>query len=84
MTFEEIKQLLEVVREHELAEFELEREGFKIRVRKQPGRPAGRRARGACHGARTRASSRGGCGAYCGGARPRTRPTTMGRSSWPS
>ena len=30
MTFDEIKQLLEVVREHELAEFELEREGFKI------------------------------------------------------
>ena len=41
MTFDEIKQLLEVVREHELAEFELEREGFKIRVRKQPvGPPA--------------------------------------------
>ena len=34
MTFDEIKQLLEVVREHELSEFELEREGFKIRVRK--------------------------------------------------
>ena len=39
MTFEEIKQLLEVVREHELSEFELEREGFKIRVRKQPAGP---------------------------------------------
>jgi acetyl-CoA carboxylase biotin carboxyl carrier protein len=37
MTFDEIaeiKQLLEIVREHELSEFELEREGFKIRVRK--------------------------------------------------
>ncbi len=39
MTFDEIKQLLEVVREHELTEFELEREGFKIRVRKQPAGP---------------------------------------------
>jgi acetyl-CoA carboxylase biotin carboxyl carrier protein len=35
MTFDEIKQLLEVVREHELTEFELEREGFKIRIRRQ-------------------------------------------------
>jgi acetyl-CoA carboxylase biotin carboxyl carrier protein len=34
MTFDEIKQLLELVREHELTDFELEREGFKIRIRK--------------------------------------------------
>jgi acetyl-CoA carboxylase biotin carboxyl carrier protein len=34
MTFDEIKQLLEMVREHELSEFELEREDFKIRVRR--------------------------------------------------
>jgi acetyl-CoA carboxylase biotin carboxyl carrier protein len=34
MTFEEIKQLLEIVREHELWEFELEREDFKIRIRR--------------------------------------------------
>jgi acetyl-CoA carboxylase biotin carboxyl carrier protein len=40
MTFDEIKQLLEVVREHELAEFELEKEGFKIRVVKQGSVPA--------------------------------------------
>jgi acetyl-CoA carboxylase biotin carboxyl carrier protein len=32
---EAIKLLLELVREHELAEFELEQEGMKIRVRKQ-------------------------------------------------
>jgi acetyl-CoA carboxylase biotin carboxyl carrier protein len=32
---EAIKLLLELVREHELAEFELEQEGIKIRVRKQ-------------------------------------------------
>ena len=34
MTFEEIKQLLEIVREHELWEFELERDDFKIRIRR--------------------------------------------------
>jgi acetyl-CoA carboxylase biotin carboxyl carrier protein len=39
MTFEEIKQLLEIVREHELSEFELEREDFKIRIRRQAGAP---------------------------------------------
>jgi acetyl-CoA carboxylase biotin carboxyl carrier protein len=39
MTFEEIKQLLEIVREHELSEFELEREDFKIRIRRQGGAP---------------------------------------------
>jgi len=39
MTFDEIKQLLEMVREHELSEFELEREDFKIRVRRG-GSPA--------------------------------------------
>ena len=39
MTFDEIRQLLEVVREHELSEFELERDGFKIRVVKQGSAP---------------------------------------------
>jgi acetyl-CoA carboxylase biotin carboxyl carrier protein len=39
MNFDEIKQLLDMVREHELSEFELEREGFKIRIRKN-GAPA--------------------------------------------
>jgi acetyl-CoA carboxylase biotin carboxyl carrier protein len=34
MNFDEIKQLLDMVREHELSEFELERDDFKIRVRK--------------------------------------------------
>jgi acetyl-CoA carboxylase biotin carboxyl carrier protein len=34
MNFDEIKQLLDMVREHELSEFELERDNFKIRVRK--------------------------------------------------
>jgi acetyl-CoA carboxylase biotin carboxyl carrier protein len=31
---DDIKQLLELVREHDLAEFELEREGLKLRVKK--------------------------------------------------
>ena len=35
MEFDEIKQILEMMREHELAEFELERDDFKIRLKKQ-------------------------------------------------
>ena len=34
MDFDEINKILDIVREHELSEFELEREGFKIRIRK--------------------------------------------------
>ena len=34
MDFEEIKQILDMMREHELSEFELERDNFKLRVRK--------------------------------------------------
>jgi acetyl-CoA carboxylase biotin carboxyl carrier protein len=34
MEFEDIVRLLELVREHDLAEFEIEREGLKLRVRK--------------------------------------------------
>ena len=34
MEFEDIERILELVREHELAEFELERDGLKLRVRK--------------------------------------------------
>jgi acetyl-CoA carboxylase biotin carboxyl carrier protein len=34
MDFDDIERILELVREHDLAEFELEREGLKIRVRK--------------------------------------------------
>ena len=36
MDFDELRRLLEMVREHELTEFELEREGFKIRIKKPP------------------------------------------------
>jgi acetyl-CoA carboxylase biotin carboxyl carrier protein len=35
MNVDAIKQLLELVREHELAEFELEQDGLRLRVRKQ-------------------------------------------------
>ncbi|MEO8521343.1 MAG: acetyl-CoA carboxylase biotin carboxyl carrier protein, partial [Acidobacteriota bacterium] len=34
MEFDDIERILELVRQHDLAEFELEREGLKIRVRK--------------------------------------------------
>jgi acetyl-CoA carboxylase biotin carboxyl carrier protein len=34
LEFEDIERILELVKQHELAEFELEREGLKLRVRK--------------------------------------------------
>src|SRR5688572_5222679 len=34
MDFDEINRILEMVREHELSEFELEREGFRIKIKK--------------------------------------------------
>jgi len=37
MNLDEIKHILEMMREHELAEFELERDDFKIRLRKNAG-----------------------------------------------
>src|SRR5688572_5141016 len=37
MNLDEIKQILEIMREHELAEFELERDNFKLRIRKNTG-----------------------------------------------
>ena len=37
MDLEQIKQILDLVREHSLAEFELERDGMKIRIRKEAG-----------------------------------------------
>jgi acetyl-CoA carboxylase biotin carboxyl carrier protein len=42
MDFDEINKILDIVREHELSEFELEREGFKIRIKKgSAGQPQG-------------------------------------------
>lgn len=35
MDFDEITRILEMMREHELSEFELEREQFKLRIRRQ-------------------------------------------------
>ncbi|HWK09993.1 MAG TPA: acetyl-CoA carboxylase biotin carboxyl carrier protein [Vicinamibacterales bacterium] len=37
MEFSDIERILELVRQHELAEFELEKEGLKLRVRKAGG-----------------------------------------------
>src|SRR5688500_2299300 len=37
MDFDEITRILGMMREHELSEFELERENFKLRIRKQGG-----------------------------------------------
>jgi acetyl-CoA carboxylase biotin carboxyl carrier protein len=37
MTLDEINKILEMMREHELAEFELERDDFKLRLRKSSG-----------------------------------------------
>ena len=42
MNLDELKQILEMVREHELSELELERDGYKIRVKKES--PAAARA----------------------------------------
>jgi acetyl-CoA carboxylase biotin carboxyl carrier protein len=39
MDLDELKQILEIVREHELTEFELEQEGLKLRVKKQAAAP---------------------------------------------
>ena len=39
MNFDEIKQILALVKEHELAEFELAHQDFKIRIRKDSGLP---------------------------------------------
>ena len=54
MEFEDIERILELVRQHDLAEFELERDGLKIRVRKAsaaypmpPAMPPGCRSRAA-------------------------------------
>ena len=40
MDFDEIRQILDMMREHELAEFELERDNFKLRLRKAPAADA--------------------------------------------
>jgi acetyl-CoA carboxylase biotin carboxyl carrier protein len=37
LEFDDIERILELVKQHELAEFELERDGLKIRIRKSGG-----------------------------------------------
>jgi acetyl-CoA carboxylase biotin carboxyl carrier protein len=37
LDFEEITRILEMMREHDLSEFELERDNFKLRIRKHAG-----------------------------------------------
>ena len=39
MDLDEIKQILELMREHDLAEFELERDSSKVKLRKHPNTP---------------------------------------------
>src|SRR4051812_2559789 len=39
MEFSDIERILELVRQHDLAEFELEKEGLKLRVRKTAAPP---------------------------------------------
>ena len=41
MDFDEIERILEMMREHELIEFELERDNFKLRLRKNAVGPGG-------------------------------------------
>jgi acetyl-CoA carboxylase biotin carboxyl carrier protein len=40
MEFEDIERILALVREHDLAEFELERDGLKLKVKKAHAEPA--------------------------------------------
>jgi acetyl-CoA carboxylase biotin carboxyl carrier protein len=40
MDFSDIERILDLVRQHDLAEFELEKEGLKLRVRKSGALPA--------------------------------------------
>jgi acetyl-CoA carboxylase biotin carboxyl carrier protein len=41
MNLDDIKQILDLVREHDLAELEIERDGLKVRVRKASAAPQG-------------------------------------------
>ena len=48
MEFEDIERILELVREHDLAEFELEQDGLKLRVRKASARHPGAAVHAPC------------------------------------
>ena len=82
-----IKQILDLVREHELSEFEIEHDGLRLKVRKDAPRP--RRRAPPCRAAARRAGAgraarlpRRAAGA-AGVAEP-PRPTTRTKSSSPS
>ncbi len=40
MDLDQLKQLLDLVRVHELSEFEIEHEGLRLKIRKEPAGPA--------------------------------------------
>jgi hypothetical protein len=74
MEFEDIERILELVRQHDLAEFEVEQDGLKLRIRKAsaalpPRRPPRRTL--------TRRSSRR---CSCPPPRPRMRTPSSSRS----
>ena len=46
MDLNQIKQILDLVREHELSEFEIEHDGLRLKIRKDASRRAHRDARG--------------------------------------
>ncbi len=75
---EQLKQILDLVREHDLSELEIEQEGLRVRVRKDATgglvvHPAG--AAGADVGARTAAAARVLSGATAVGSPPSPAPT---------
>ena len=74
MDLDEIKQILEMMREHDLAEFELERDGVKLRLRKNIGQPVERRRASRCRRSRS-------CRRWpCRGAAATTAPAPTRRS----
>ena len=81
MNVDAIKQILDLVREHELTEFELEQAGVKLRVRKQGAATAGARTGGAADGAAagTAAGAHRGARAHRRSPRP---PRPRSRRPW--
>ncbi len=67
MNLDDIKQILDLVREHDLAEFELERDGLKVRVRKAGSRRE-HRAAGVAGAHRRRSAGAGRAAASAAGA----------------
>ena len=55
MNLDDVREILALMREHGLAEFEIEREGLKLRLRKDPGGPGGTAGAGSPVGTMTAA-----------------------------